>query len=56
MAAVTLSSLECEQTYTITAGGVDSATELVGPQIVWETITASACPVSPTISSVPTGT
>ena len=55
MVAVTLSLLACEQTYTIAAGGVDSATELVGPQIVSETVTASACPVPSTTSSVPTG-
>ena len=55
MAKVTFDSLVCEQTYTIAAGGVDSATELVGPRIVMETVTASACTVRLTTSSVPIG-
>ena len=55
MVTVILGSLECEQTYTIAAGGVDSATELVGPRIAMETVIASACQVPPTTSSVPTG-
>ena len=55
MVAVTLGSLDCQQTYIITAGGVNSATELVGPRIVMETVTASACPVPHTTSSVPIG-
>ena len=55
MVEVTLNSLECKKTYTVAAGGVDNATELVGPQIVRETVTASACSVSCTTSSIAIG-
>ena len=53
MATVTISQLVCEQMYTITAGGIimDPDYELIGPQFRRETISAPACPLTPTFSS-----
>ena len=50
MATVTVSSLQCEGTYSITAGGIMDRT-LVGPRFHTETVTAGACPVIPTTTS-----
>ena len=44
VATVTVSSLQCEGTYSITAGGIIDQT-LDGPRFHTETIIAGACPV-----------
>ena len=53
MATVTVSNLQCQQTYTITAGGILSNNMLVGPQFRRETITAGSCSTTPTPTSFP---
>ena len=57
MATVTI-NLECEEMYTITAGGrvmMESGSELVGPRFRRETVSAPACPIPPTPTSTPIG-
>ena len=51
MATVTVRNLQCQQTYTITAGGILSNGMLVGPQFRRETITAGSCSTTPTPAS-----
>ena len=57
MATVTISQLMYEQMYTITAGGIimDPHYELIGPRFRRETISAPACPLTPTFSSAHIG-
>ena len=50
MATVTISSLQCEGTYSITAGGIVDQT-LDGPRFHIETITAAECVMIPTATS-----
>ena len=58
LATVTISELMCGQMYTITAGGIimNSFHELIGPRFCRETISAPACPMIPTTSSILIGT
>ena len=51
VATVTVSSLQCEGTYSITAGGILNQT-LDGPRLHTETIIAGACPVMPSTTSL----
>ena len=53
MATVTIDGLECEVTYTLTAGGTLSGT-LVGPRSSHGTITSGSCPPPMPIPSVST--
>ena len=43
MATVTFMNLQCQQTYTITAGGILRNGMLIGPQFRRETITVGSC-------------
>ena len=52
MATVTVRNLQCQQTYTITAGGILNGM-LVGPQFRQETVTAGSCSTTPTPTSSP---
>ena len=51
VATVTVSSLQCEGTYSITAGGIIDST-LDGPRFHTETVIAGACPVIPSTTSL----
>ena len=53
MATVTVMNLQCQQTYTITAGGILSNGMLVGPQFSGGVITAGSCSTTPTPTSSP---
>ena len=53
MATVTVRNLQCQQTYTITAGGILSNNMLVGPQFRGGIITAGSCSTTPTPTSSP---
>ena len=56
MATVTVNGLQCEKTYVIIAGGVDSDGNLVGPQFYQETITVGSCPIPRVVTTtMPTG-
>ena len=48
MARVTVMNLQCQQTYTITAGGILSNGMLVEPQFSAGVITAGSCSTTPT--------
>jgi len=51
VAIVTVGSLQCEGTYSITAGGIIDST-LDGPRFHTETVIAGACPVIPSTTSL----
>ena len=56
MATVTISGLRCEETYYITAGGINDTTGmLVGPQIRQvNDVTAGPCPTTTVMTSTMT--
>ena len=53
MATVTIDGLQCEVTYTITAGGTLNGV-LVGPRSSYGAITAGPCPDTPSSTVSPT--
>ena len=60
MATVTVNGLVCEQIYSIVAGGIITNDVMMdrtldGPRFHTETITASACPVVITTTTMTTG-